>query len=116
MSEQMKYRGKYRGKNRYRNAVTDTGNRAGRMLCVRRLLIVGFWLAVWTLTALIVDHELLMATPLDTLKKLAELSCTASFYRAVLRSVLRIGLGFFAGFAGGILQAGHLCLRMCSAL
>ena len=105
MSEQMKYRGKYRGKNRYRNAVTDTGNRAGRMLCVRRLLIVGFWLAVWTLTALIVDHELLMATPLDTLKKLAELSCTASFYRAVLRSVLRIGLGFFAGFAGGILIA-----------
>lgn len=101
MSEQMKNRGNNIGK----NEAADKGNRAGHATRVRRLLIVGFWLAVWTAAALIVDHELLMATPLDTLKKLAELSCTASFYRTVLQSVLRISLGFFVGFAGGILLA-----------
>ncbi len=73
--------------------------------------ISALWLLIWQLAALIVNSQLLIPTPLETLKALCVLGQTGQFYLAVLKSLLRIIIGFAlgvsVGFAGGLI-AGKL--------
>lgn len=70
--------------------------------------ISAVWLLIWQATALIVNSQLLIPTPLETLKALFVLGQTGSFYLAVLYSLLRIIIGFAlgvaVGFAGGVIS------------
>lgn len=47
----------------------------------------------------------MLAAPLETAGELVSLLCSGSFYLIAGRSLLRIGLGFAAGFAGAVLLA-----------
>lgn len=65
------------------------------------------WLLIWQIAALIINQPLLMPTPIDTLKALIVIAQTEEFYIAVVKSLLRIIIGFALGagigFLGGIM-------------
>ncbi|MGI6013035.1 MAG: ABC transporter permease [Oscillospiraceae bacterium] len=64
---------------------------------LRILLAVAFWAAVWQFCALCVGKQLLIPTPLQSLRALADSVIHGEFWLIVLESLLRI----FGGFAGG---------------
>ncbi len=72
---------------------------------IRKYVILIFWLAVWFGIAVAVDNQILLVTPLETFRALISRLGKGSFYIAVGRSLLRIGSGFFAGFAAAMLLA-----------
>lgn len=65
--------------------------------------ISALWLLIWQAAALIVNSQLLIPTPLETLKALFVLGQTGQFYLAVLYSLLRIIIGFVLGVAVGFI-------------
>ncbi len=52
-----------------------------------------FWTAVWYLAAVTVDNPLLLPTPFQVLRCLADLAATAAFWQITAISILRILLG-----------------------
>ena len=66
------------------------------------------WLLIWQAAALIINSQLLIPTPLETLNALIVLGQTGVFYLAVFKSLLRIIIGFAIGvtigFLGGIVS------------
>lgn len=70
-----------------------------------RILAVLFWLGVWAAAALAVRNKILLASPWDAAGRLLQLIGEPDFYLAVGHSLLRIGLGFFAGFAAAMIFA-----------
>ncbi len=63
-----------------------------------------FWLIIWQAASMAVGKEILLPSPLVTLKHLIGLFSTWEFIRACFVSLVRIMLGFLVGFAaGGIL-------------
>lgn len=81
----------------------------GRKNKIRRLwgkvVVVIFWVLVWQALALTVDNEILVVSPWETLLRLAELLGEADFYFTAGMSLLRIGIGFLAGFLAGVALA-----------
>lgn len=69
-----------------------------------------FWLAVWQLAAMAVGQKLLIASPIDTLLRWAQLIALSDFWRSVLFSVGHILLGFLLAATFGTLLA-FLCIR-----
>ena len=76
---------------------------------VKKILIgfgvFAFWIGVWYLVALIVGNAFLLPTPLSTLTALCNLMAEASFYKAVVSSLLRVITGVALGSLFGILLA-----------
>ena len=62
-------------------------------------------IAVWEVIFLIVNKPLLVASPLDTVKRLFVLSAKLSFWKTLLNSLLHILTGFILGVAAGTLLA-----------
>lgn len=71
----------------------------------RKAFILIFWIGIWYLAALGVGNSILLATPLQTLQRLAELVAARSFWQTIGFSLLRIAGGFFLGALAGILLA-----------
>lgn len=69
----------------------------------RKILIAAGWLAVWQLVSILVHNRILIAGPAETGAALLRLLPTASFWRSLLASFLRIAGGFAAGSILGIL-------------
>lgn len=69
----------------------------------KKTAILLFWIAVWQVLSLIVAHELLIPSPLSTLKALINLAQTKEFYLSVGVSLLRIVIGFTLGVVIGFL-------------
>jgi len=65
---------------------------------VKRMAIVVFWLFVWLLLALWVDNDIILASPQDTVSSLLGKLFQKNFREAVFGSVMRVSLGFIAGF------------------
>lgn len=63
------------------------------------------WLAVWQAAAMLVRLPLLLPSPLDVVKRWAELAATVSFWETVLATLSHIALGFFSALAAGMLLA-----------
>ena len=72
---------------------------------LKKAAILLFWLAIWQLAAYLVDIELILPTPLSTLKALKGLLYVPEFYSAVFASLYRILLGFILGVAFGFVGA-----------
>ena len=72
---------------------------------VRPLLVVAFWVVVWQVAALVVGHEVLLASPAKAAVRLGELSLTADFWGTVWHSFARIAGGFVAASVVGVLGA-----------
>ena len=64
-----------------------------------------FWVAVWQFAAMAIPQKFLLASPLETLEKLAGLVPTAVFWQRVSFSALRILAGFFSALAAGVVLA-----------
>lgn len=71
----------------------------------RMALAAAFWLAVWQAAAMLVGQELLLASPLATLTRLAQLAPTAAFWRSILFTLRHILAGYALAGAAGILLA-----------
>lgn len=69
--------------------------RSGRALRTSGVLV--FWLAVWQLVALAVGQQIVLASPVEVVGRLAELVRTAGFWTTAGHSLLRIGTGFVVG-------------------
>lgn len=72
---------------------------------LKKGIILLFWIIVWWLLSLAVDNNILLAGPVETVKVLWTKLGTGSFYLTVAGSLLRIGAGFFLGFAVAVLLA-----------
>lgn len=70
---------------------------------IYRLLPAAFWLGVWWLCAAAVGRELLLPTPAAVFHTLWTLMGTEGFWRSVLMSLGRVGLGFLLGAGLGTL-------------
>lgn len=69
---------------------------------LKRLLAMAVWIGLWQAASAALGHNgLLLASPLQTLRALAELLPTAEFRRRVLFSTGRILLGFVLAVAAG---------------
>lgn len=66
-------------------------------------LAVLFWILVWWLVSALVNEQLLLPSPLATVKELARLIGTGTFRKAVAVSLLRIIIGIASATALGIL-------------
>ena len=72
---------------------------------LRSAAVFSAWLLIWQLAASLVNQQILIPTPLETLKALLTLGTTSKFYTAVLLSLLRIILGFSLGVVFGVIGA-----------
>ena len=72
---------------------------------IRNLFAAVFWLLVWQGASMLIGKAYILPAPLDTARALGVLLTEASFYRAILSSLLRIMLGFVSAVAAGICLA-----------
>ena len=72
---------------------------------IRTTLIVLIWLVVWQILAWVVNNNVLLSGPLDTVKALIELGSEASFYTSVGITIGKILIGFLTGLVTGTLLA-----------
>lgn len=70
-----------------------------------RLWAVAFYLLIWQIAAMLVGHDFLLASPVESAIRFVELACTAAFWRSTLYSLCRIVSGFALGLAAGVLCA-----------
>ena len=75
------------------------------------LISVAAWLLIWQIGALIVDNPAFFAGVGATLKALARLAATLTFWKTVFLSMVRIILGFIIGVLIGILLA-FICSKL----
>lgn len=75
----------------------------------KKFAVLLLWVAVWQICSMLVAQELLIPSPLSTLKALYNLAQTKDFYISVLTSLARVcagfSLGVITGFLFGILTA-----------
>ncbi len=75
---------------------------------IKNTAVLLFWIAIWQLSALIFNNQILLPSPLAAAKTLFSLLKTGEFYAAVFLSLFRILggyiLGIIIGIAGGILS------------
>jgi NitT/TauT family transport system permease protein len=76
---------------------------AGRSL--RFLFIFLFWIVVWQIAYLIIDRDIVFSSPAQVAGRLIELISIDEFWASTVGSLARIGLGFLAGLAAGVLLA-----------
>lgn len=71
----------------------------------KKVIIAAAWILVWQLAAWLVGNHILLVGPLETAWALVERALKGSFWLTVGTSLLRIGAGFAAGLALGLLLA-----------
>ncbi|MCL2068702.1 MAG: nitrate ABC transporter permease, partial [Oscillospiraceae bacterium] len=75
------------------------------LLMRQKLIAAAVWLLIWQLAASSIGLEMLLASPLSVLRRLAVLVCTDVFWVSILFSLSRVGLGFLLAFGAGIICA-----------
>lgn len=76
---------------------------------LRRGLIVLFWLLVWQGASMAVDNSILLVGPGAVFGSLFSQAAEWDFWKTILHSFLRLGLGFFLAFGGGLLLGACAC-------
>lgn len=56
-----------------------------------------FWIGIWQWAYLAVGQEILVASPMEVLRRLSDLVCRGDFWLTVVLSLCRISEGFFLG-------------------
>ena len=75
-------------------------------------LAVALWLVVWQLLSSVIGQELLLASPVSTVRALVRLMGTGGFYISVLNSFGRVLMGFaLATMAGAVLAIASLIFK-----
>ncbi len=73
---------------------------------IYKLLAIAFWILVWEALAVYFNSELILASPVKTVKTLGSIIITAEFWQSLLYSSIRILSGFFSAVILGIVFAG----------
>ena len=68
-------------------------------------LIIAFWLGVWWLCSALVGMPLILPSPLDVMLKLGAMALTATFWKVMLTSAVRVTVGIILSYLGGFLLA-----------
>lgn len=71
----------------------------------KKLFIIIGWLVLWQLVSMWVGNDILMVGPVTTGRALLENIVTASFWKTIGCSILRIAVGFLAGVFVGLIMA-----------
>lgn len=69
------------------------------------ILAVLFWIMIWQLACMLVQQEMLIASPASVIKQMIQLSSTEVFWKSIAFSTSRMLMGFFLAFSGGIFLA-----------
>ncbi|MBR3142171.1 MAG: ABC transporter permease subunit [Clostridiales bacterium] len=72
---------------------------------IRTTLIVLIWLVIWQVLAVVINNNILLSGPVDTVKALIELGSEPAFYLSVGKTVGKILLGFLIGMLAGSVLA-----------
>lgn len=80
-------------------------NKPDKKKIIISLAVLLFWLGVWQGAFLIINKEILIASPLQVAQRLFMLVQTAAFWKSVFLSFLRISLGYLSGVLGGVVMA-----------
>ena len=83
--------------------MTPSTSKANKIL--KAVCALAFWAIVWTLASWRVGQELILPSPLDVIKRLAELGATGPFWLTAGRSLLNVFIGFTTGVVVGTLLA-----------
>ncbi len=70
-----------------------------------RLAVLLFWFGVWQGAFMIINKEILIASPLQVFERIFLLVRTAPFWKSVFLSFLRISCGYLLGVLGGVVMA-----------
>ncbi|MGN0423779.1 MAG: ATP-binding cassette domain-containing protein [Acetatifactor sp.] len=81
---------------------------------MRKAFIAAFWLMLWWGLSLWMDNDILLVSPLKAFARLMELLTDGTVFEAAGRTLGRIALGFFGGFAAATLLA-VLSAKYCLA-
>ncbi len=68
-----------------------------------------FWLLLWQVLAWVVDNELLLPSPMSTLRRVAELAATSDFWKCTALSLIRVTAGILFAVIAGIVTAAVCC-------
>ena len=82
--------------------------KASTLLSKRSLVkisAIAFWIIIWGALALFIDSDLIIASPWKTLETLGALVVSASFWKSIAFSFLRITLGFLGALVLGLVTA-----------
>ena len=83
----------------------------------KKAAVAAFWLLLWQGLYLLIQKEILIVSPLATVRRIAELCGTADFWRITGSSLLRILCGFLSGLlVGTVLAAASAALPVLHAL
>lgn len=72
---------------------------------LRKIIILAFWLFLWQLFSLAVNNKILLVGPLETVQVFMQKVILFSFWQSIIRTILRIGIGFFVAFLVGFFIA-----------
>ena len=65
---------------------------------IKKTLITCFWLLIWQLGAMLINNDIIMASPLQTIVVMFQSIITLTFWASILFTMLRILLGFLLAF------------------
>ena len=71
-----------------------SGTKKRAEVILLRILAIAFWIIVWEALALKIGSQLILASPVQVIKRLWELVWTPEVWQVVLFSLTRISLGF----------------------
>ena len=80
---------------------STTSNKRGMI----KLWAIFFWLLVWQILSAYIGQEILLASPLSVLNRLAHLATRINFWSSILSSLSRIIVGFFLATFIGVIFA-----------
>lgn len=69
------------------------------------IIAIFIWCLIWHIAAIIIDNDIFLPSPADTLLSLADLIRTPDFFRSILVTLKGIALGFLIGFALAVILA-----------
>jgi len=72
---------------------------------MKKIGIMFFWLLVWQGISMIVNNDILLVGPIETIGALAVNVTQLLFWKTVMHTLLRIGIGFFAALLMGFILA-----------
>lgn len=64
-----------------------------------------FWLLIWQIAAVKIGSNIILVSPLDTVKRLVSLTAESVFWKSILFSAGRVLLGFALGLTAGTVLA-----------
>lgn len=92
--------------NKFNSLLSESSLKTERIFrFAKKAAAAAFWLVLWEIIYLVVDKEILIASPLDTLIRIGQLCTKASFWQTALYSLVRITLGFVIGLLAGVVLA-----------